>query len=202
MVDEIKNTSKGADRFKLFAPIDGRDLRDTYPTIASDPVFENLSKENLDFVWLWANTTSPHAAISDKYKKAKACFDTAFGSDYKNSTLRKIYESLDFPEEIKTAIDKMRTYNLDVRSRAYKVYIDNFDSILKIKEKLEKMVDMAEEVKELKDAISAISEINETIQPLVMKIESETGITEKVKRKKEEVDTSTYLDKVKRQKEQ
>lgn len=107
------------DRQLLFGPKNEKDLKRQYPELGKEPEFASLTVGEMLFVWWFSNPTSPLVAddnLDDKMRAVKA-YDQSFKNS-KNHDRKEDYFSLNFPDKIRLAIDRMRRFNPTVRIRA------------------------------------------------------------------------------------
>jgi len=129
-------------RIALFQPKGNRDLREIYPELAEIEEFriDKLSKEDMLFVWAFANSTSPFYEISSFKQKVSKCYDYAYNMNAPEGQRKGTAEQKDlfiggnFPNDIRLAIERMRLFNPQIRFRGLKILSQIFDEYEKIVE--------------------------------------------------------------------
>jgi hypothetical protein len=104
-------------RVILFGMETEGDLRIEYPELSEMPEFKTLKAKEVRLSWLLGNRTSPIYKLSKKERLVKA-LELVYGSRYaENKDVKLILEG-NMPAELRTAIDKMETFNPEYRLRA------------------------------------------------------------------------------------
>lgn len=89
----------------------------------------------LDFVWYYANPTSPFVKkIADDKERAHMVYAHVFKGDHYDEGVQAEYRTLRFPEEIRAAIERMRSFRPDKRYRARKALDKTYSNYLRILE--------------------------------------------------------------------
>jgi hypothetical protein len=159
---------------KIFEPSE-KMMKLEYPELQDITEFESLDDAELKFVWYYANPTSPYATDSNEARKISQCLK-AFGGTLSDEAENR-YRSLNFPDKVKTAIDRMSKINVDARSSAkntvQKVF-DNLNRMINIPDS-----DWAEMTYESKKSYVALSlKVTESLPALVEKMEQGFGVSE------------------------
>lgn len=126
----------------LFYPKTARDLRIQYPELRAVPEFKKLTAREMLFVWYWANPTSP---VSDELayrKRIELCLKES-GWKPDANTIKLLYEDV-WPENTKSACDRMEKFETNMRNEARKVYkkiFANFSKFAEVQESDFKIID-------------------------------------------------------------
>ena len=166
----------------LFFPDKKKKIVDAYPELAKKPEFMSLSKEEGDFVWWFSCQASPfntkETGIKDRFDKARAAFDNAFGKNADPGTRVKYY-NCQFSPEIMQANEVMSRFSPDHRSRANEAVEQIFNNLLSISKidinnVMFKTVDGVEvfDASSVNSYVTAIQKVREEL-PEVIKIREE-----------------------------
>jgi len=123
-------------KYLLFGPQNETDLRRQYPDLWDVEEFVKLSVGEMLFVWWFANPTSPLIAednLPDKNRSIKA-YEKAFKS-HPDENRKTNYYSLNFPDKIRLAIDRMKKFEPSVRIRGKMMLekiMKNFESMIEV----------------------------------------------------------------------
>lgn len=121
-------------KFSLFYPNTTGDIFKDYPHLRKEESFERLNRSEMMFVWYFACKSSPFVRTEDEQHRAKKSAHVAFGQKGIPEAVAKL-TSLDFPEKIRAAIDRMSEYEPGPRIRA-KMMIEkaltNFEALIDI----------------------------------------------------------------------
>lgn len=120
-------------RYSIFYPINPRRLLGDYPELKKAREFQDIGPYHLLFVWYFACDASPFARIIDDKERVKKAIVEA----YKNLEVeeQEKYISGSFPEKIKLAISKMKTFRIGPRVIAMKMMekiLHNWQNIVDI----------------------------------------------------------------------
>lgn len=118
MAQSTKNKHLTAGGLYMFPPTDAH-LSQEYPALNIHE-FKPLDKKELDFVWYYANRTSPY------YNQFQPSADAAFVNS------KKTFTKADFTADIEKACERMRLYEPDLRQRLYKLTFDTMNNYEKI----------------------------------------------------------------------
>jgi hypothetical protein len=113
-----------------------RSLTKLYEELSLIQEFAALkTKAELDFVWYYANPTSPFVKmIDDDGDRAHKVYAYVFTGDNYDPGTQTEFRLLRFPEDIRVAIGPMRMYKVDRRVRAKKALERSYDNYIKILE--------------------------------------------------------------------
>lgn len=177
------------DKVLLFGPKSGKSLLRLYPELANDTIFKNLALEDLNFAWYVGNQSSPIDEDIEERTKYQMAANVCIKTSYEKA---KKFSNGDVSDEIKRAIEKMKTYSPDARMMAKKMAQEafyKFQELLKVdvekdfvkKVKTGKGED-AVETEEIdwsgrKAYVDSATKIIEAMPDLVKKIEEGFGIT-------------------------
>jgi hypothetical protein len=101
-------------RVILFGMETDGDLRIEYPELSEMPEFKGLKAKEVRLSWLLGNRTSPIYKLSKKERLVKA-LELVYGSRYaEHKDIKPILEG-NMSAELRTAIDKMETFNPEYR---------------------------------------------------------------------------------------
>lgn len=187
------------EKILLFGPKTGKSLLRLYPELANEPEFKELSQEELNFAWYTGNASSPIDPEWEDIVKYRAAAAVCFKN---NDLKRKEYGSGNIPDEVKRAIEKMKTYSPDARMIAKRMVQDTFERYQKllnvniekdflVTKKIGKGED-AEEITEMdwtgrKSYVDSASKIMAELPEMVKKLEEGFGITHAKKAKEEQL---------------
>jgi hypothetical protein len=156
----------------LFTPVSDRSLKQDYPELKEVEEFMGLSKNELLFVWYFSNTTSPFAKIKNPRTRGENALKKVWGKripqDLKNEILTGQYGS-----KFRDAIEKMASYQVEIRSRAKTITENIFNRYEKILAVDDKDVEGDDNKKAYVDISSKIIK---DLPSLVSQIESGYGV--------------------------
>lgn len=174
---------KDLSQYSLFNPQTVRGLKYDYPELSKVEEFKSLNTNDLLFVWYFACEVSPlmkeHPADS---KRVKEALKEAYKNKAVDSSKRANFEALNFPEKIKTAINKMSSYRVGPRIRA-KLMVEKimktYEDIVDVDVKTyflskEGEVDFTKK----KAYVDATSTISKNMPTLISQLESGFGVSE------------------------
>jgi hypothetical protein len=107
-----------AEQTILFGPRNGKSLLRTYPELASDQVFKEISSDELLFAWYMGIPGSPIDEELSIGLRLKAAASRAFPN---NIDKYKKYSAGDVPDSVKAAWRKFEEYNPEARLAAKKM---------------------------------------------------------------------------------
>lgn len=166
----------------LFSPVEGEDLRDTFPELRDYEEFADLGYEELLFANEYGNPTRANSRIANPIEKAEKCFQAAF---VKNSDedLRSRYVNEQFPAEVLRAVKKFQSFDPGIRRRTLKIHEKIFGNYEELMEQLSLMKKKKSGEQELqsagalKDIVDIMVKIDGALPAVMKHIESGTGIT-------------------------
>jgi hypothetical protein len=173
--------------YKLFQPSDIDMIRD-YPELKEYKEFVNMKNDELRFAWEFGNPTSETAKIEDIQQKRKVAYEKVYGNT--KDTRQVQFLMGDFPDTVRAAIEKMKSFKPSARMRAKMMTENTFNNFETIMNKDLSGFDDVDEIKkytELKLKISA------ELPALIKQMEAGFGIKE-VDAKGKEVRVPTYAD--------
>lgn len=175
---------------KLFEP-KGIDLRYDYPELAEIPEFMELdSPSDLNFVWWYANRTSPIIKLEKSQRWLEAA-KKAYGPNGVERTSVKEMIKGKIPDKISAAIDVMVKFNPHIRlvaKFAEQAAYDEIIEMINISELDKKTV--MQDADLMKKRTDFLFSANSRLPEMIARIERGYGVTLKNK-KKEEI---TYKD--------
>jgi hypothetical protein len=117
----------------LFYPVDDKKtLKQQYPELNSVQEFKDLSQQDEMLVWLYSCQSSPISDIKDPYLRIQKACEMMSEKNKIKDVDRSKYLSLQFPEKIKAAMEVMRKFNPEIRTRA-KIAVDQmFNNLMAI----------------------------------------------------------------------
>lgn len=131
MVKILENKVKGLEKankelreeikkkYSIFFPKSKRGLTADYPEFKKIKEFRNVNRTELLFVWYYACEGSPFIGIHDEKKRITEAMTEAFGKpDIKT---QESYLVGKFPEKVKIAIGKMKSFKVGPRVMAMKM---------------------------------------------------------------------------------
>lgn len=124
------------DNMVLFGPMNEKDLKRQYPELNDVAEFKKLTTGELLFVWWYSNQTSPLVKDENLAEKQRAmgAYDKAFKS-HANEQRKIDYYSLNFPDYIRLAIDRMKKFEPSIRIRSRMIsetILENFEKMSKV----------------------------------------------------------------------
>lgn len=168
--------------FSLFEP-DGRDLRDKYPQLNEVEEFKPLSSYDMHFTNWYANPTSPLVIQNaPDGEKVLVSLKNSY-RDLVTPELREQYILHNWPDEVESAILRMKVFNAGVRNQVQSSLEELFANIKKVNEKLKMSVDaldlsLPESIDKIKNYYMASDRYMEILPKLLDQIER-TGIRKK-----------------------
>lgn len=163
-----------------------REMKLDYPELVEYPEFENLKDKQLKFVWYVANRTSPIIGYKPEKRIAKA-IELVYKD--KDMPFHEQWRKGEFPDDIKTAVDRMAHIKPDVRLEAKFTIMRIFDQHQKMTVLGEKELDGmdADEKKKYTElSIKIASEMSNMVQLM----EKGFGVKTKKKEKRKVVEAS------------
>lgn len=114
------------DDVRLFGPKNEQDLRRQYKELKDSPEFTQLTNKELLFTWWFACPTSPF--VMNEYPTRER-MDAAIGKSFgkMDAKMHAEYVALNFPERVRVAVEKMRSYRPDLRVRSKLMIEDIFN---------------------------------------------------------------------------
>lgn len=104
---------------QIFKPEGTKDIRRMYPELNAMPEFKDLKVKELLMVWYYACPSSDIRMAEnrdDRWRIEKA-IEEVYGNDM-DSEAKVKYVQLHFPETIKRAIERMKRFEPEIRSRS------------------------------------------------------------------------------------
>jgi hypothetical protein len=174
-------------KFLLFGPKNEKDLKRQYPELGNVAEFQKLTIGELLFVWWYSNPTSPLVTdnnVSDKIRVGYA-YEEAFKS-HPDEDRKKNYFSLNFPDRIRLAIDKMKSFNPSARIRSRMIVekiLENFELMVNVDIDDFVTIDEKTNAREINftarnNYVNSCSKISETLPQLIEQVEQGFGVTE------------------------
>ncbi len=163
---------------RLFDPegIKSTEYRNKYPELLDIDEFTSLNSKELILVWWFSNPTSPLFNIEGDRKRMAEALDRA---KYSTSAIkRKELLNMAFSENMALAIERMKKFLPDYRSRAKQLMQDMFKQYETIANaSLEDYTDK-DGNPDRKKYVDTTSKIIEILPDLLIKLESGFGITD------------------------
>ena len=114
------NTGEGADKPKVFEPVEGKPMLEKYPELEDIPQFRDIGGDKyLRFVWYMGCKSSPFYLMDDIEYKVSLCLAKA--NLELSDADRANWLNGEFPDRIKDAITYMGTFLVDARAHAYEL---------------------------------------------------------------------------------
>lgn len=164
----------------LFGPKNGKSILRSHPEIQSDPIFKELSNEEIHFAWLMGIPGSPVDEDWPNETRQKAAAAKAFKGDKYHK-----YAQGDFSEQLRQAIKKFSSFSVEARSNAKLTAQRIFHNWMKIaNSNVEDMVYVDKDGSEKPDwtarkqYVDSTKDIYKELEPLVKKLEEGFGINE------------------------
>jgi len=160
---------------QLFPQTD-KDLRHEYEELGEIEEFRILSQREMNFVWYFANSSSPYYVLPEKDRLMK-CLELMKG-ELTDEKLEAYYD-MRFPKNVASAIDRMRKFDPKLRIQAKAITIKIFNNIKRIVNiNPDSIVDMEEK----KKYVSMSLDIMKSMPDLVRQLEMGFGVREKKKK--------------------
>ena len=172
--------------YKLFKPSD-IDLFREYPELKEYIEFSNLKNDELLFAWHYGNPTSDIAVLKDKKDRIEKAYHKVWGKT--NDTRMVQYFNGDFPENVRTAIDKMMSFKPSARMRAKLMTEKTFNDFEEIMHQDITGLDTAD----IKKVAELKMDISKQLPDLIKQMEAGFGIKE-VDAKGKDVRVPTFAD--------
>lgn len=171
------------DTILLFGPKNGKSLKKSYPEIAAQKEFKDLTNEDLLFSWYVGNPSSPIDPNLDIMFRNSSAAAICFTKD---SAKKLNYSKGEYPDEVKIAIEKMSKYSPEVRMASKRMIQAMFQSFQKmVSARPEEFVIIDKDGNKIPDwtakkqYIDSCTKISEALPGLIKQIEEGFGIEEK-----------------------
>ena len=184
--------------YSMFYPKNVKTFKTDYPELLKNQKYSGLSNNEMLFVWYFACEASPFSKEDNDKVRCEMSVNEAFGR--KAEELMSVYLNGNYKEEVRGAINEMKSYRIGPRVRS-KLMIE------KIMANYEKMVDIdpsKEFINEDSDGtdwskkkayIDACANISKTLPNLISQAEGGFGVSEKEAGKEIEIDSASLIDK-------
>lgn len=160
----------------LFSPTGGKDIRLSYPELRLVPEFENVTAKEFTFVW---NYVYMFADVpQDRLRIQKSLF-LAFGDTMPMLDKEK-YKNGNYPEKVRIAIEKLKTYDFSSRLKARYITEKTLNNYIEFLSE-NKLQDLNGENKwdEISKFIKISKDINEALPELLKAMEHNFGVSDK-----------------------
>lgn len=171
------------DTILLFGPKNGKNLKKSYPELATQKEFKDLSNEDLLFAWYVGNPSSPIDPNLDIMFRNSSAAAVVFTKD---SSRKANYAKGEYPDEVKIAIEKMSKYSPDARlvsKRMVQAMFQNFQKMVNVDPRefisTDKEGTVTPDWTAKKQYIDSCTKISEALPGLIKQIEEGFGIEEK-----------------------
>jgi len=171
------------DTIFLFGPKNGKSLKKSYPELASQKEFKELTNEDLLFAWYVGNPSSPIDPNLDIMFRNSSAATIVFTKD---SSKKLNYSKGEYSDEVKVAIDKMSKYSPDARlvsKRMVQAMFQNFQKMVNVNPNefisMDKDGNATQDWTAKKQYIDSCTKISEALPGLIKQIEEGFGIEEK-----------------------
>lgn len=172
----------------LFGPTNDKDLKRQYPELKEIAEFDKLTTGELLFVWWYSNSTSPIVKdenLSEKQRSMKAYYE-AFKS-HPNEDRQRDYYSLNFPDKVRLAIDRMRKFEPTVRIRSKMIsetILENFEKMSKVDMSDFEEIDPETNIKTINwtgrnNYVTSAKTILQTLPDLIRQVEEGFGVKDR-----------------------
>jgi len=166
--------------------IDGAsDIKLEFPELLDTKEFEGLKAKEIRLCWLLGNRTSPIYKLSKSDRVVRA-LQLVYGQNYDKNVSASAIMNGDIPDNIRAGINKMESYNPEIRLRAKLMSHYMFDS-------LNGMItlsatDMAAmDIDEKKKYIDLIVKVHSELPSMVDRLESSYGVKTVIKATKNQI---------------
>lgn len=132
----------------VFEPSD-KDMRAEYPELSEYIEFNTIRNLELRFVWYYGCKSSPIIGLSERDRLVQSLKLSKLESSL-DEKQRLNYHNSRFPDTVIAAINKMRTFQPTIRSRAKHIMstmLDNVEKMVFVSEEQLKEMDVAEKTK-------------------------------------------------------
>jgi len=117
----------------LFYPLDKtKTLKQQYPELNALQEFRDLTAKEEILVWLYSCKSSPVADIKDPHMRILRTIELMDGNHKLSDKDKTSFLSLVFSEKIKAAMDAMRKFDPEIRSRARAAGEQMFNNLMAI----------------------------------------------------------------------
>jgi len=183
--------------YSMFYPKSKLGLKSDYPELASNPIFESLSNNEMLYVWYYACKASPFSKEDDLRLRADKSVMEAFGPN-KGPQVRTAYLAGNYSEKVRAAIIEMTKFQIGPRIRAklmIEKIIGNYEELIDINTKSEFInkdgdVDWTKK----KAYIDACATVSKNLGNLINQAEGSFGVQEKEEGDVIEIDSQDLID--------
>ena len=104
--------------------------KQSYPELNRHIEFQNRNESQMRFVWWFANPTSP-LVLNESYvvRRSARAYYKVWGLGHSDVKLRRAMCEMRFGEDVKIAVEKMATFDVNSRYRANKIVDKTFEDI-------------------------------------------------------------------------
>lgn len=164
----------------IFAPVEGKDMRNEYPELQTIPEFLFLNEEEMRFVWLIANRTSPFNVIGEHNQAKKgeayrgALKHSGLGKKIGDAQSKEIGSGI-LPDKLHKGAKRMEIFNPSIRMRAKlmaELMFANQEKMISITEEELKVMGVGDK----KDYASLCKNIADNLENLVPQLENAYGV--------------------------
>lgn len=113
----------------MYGPSTGKQLKKMYPELAAEPLFKDLTNEDILFAWYLGNKSSP---VDPNWTDEVRYKQSALQAYQNNAEKRNAYGMKQVPEAILIAVEKMATFSPNARMTAKRTIQNHFHNILKM----------------------------------------------------------------------
>lgn len=183
--DDIESALKKESDVKsfIFAPVgDDRPMRQRYPELKTIPEFQELTDNQLKFVWYYACLSSPLIFFDDDTRLRKSLDYSMKGTAEEGQIIK--YLKGDFPTIIETAVTRMSAFSPSLRIQAKVAVQKMFNNTINIiSEKSTRDISMMEDGMEKLQMLQVQEKARKELPELLALLEEGFGVIELRKNK-------------------
>lgn len=174
----------------LFGPKSAKSLMRQYPELRKEKEFKDISGDDLLFSWYIGNESSP----IDPDWGEQIRYKTAAAYAIRDEKMRAKYASMDVPDKVKEAIERMKKYSPEARMVAKRMVQAMFHNLQKIvnvdvedlvtvEKEFDDQGNVIAEKKEMdstarKQYVDTCKTVSQTLPGLIEQLETGFGISE------------------------
>lgn len=167
----------------LFGPKNEKDLKRQYPELGEYKEFAGLTSSELLFSWYYANPTSPLVKDDTLSDKQRAIGAVNAAMPKLSQDAKEAYFSLNFPDNVKRAVDRWRKFDPTVRARAKAIVemaLENMEKLVKVD--LNDFIEYDDNGNKQTNwtgrnsYINSVAKMSDTLPQLIAQVESGFGV--------------------------
>lgn len=165
----------------IFKP-SNKDMMAEYPELREYPEFYTIRNLELRFVWYYSCKSSPYIKYSERERAIVSLKESQLEPTL-DEKQRVNYLNSQFPDNIVAAINKMRTFLPNIRSRAKAItntMLDNIEKMVEVSEEQFAEFDVSEKTK----YAALVKNVTEFLPDIVKRVEDGYAVKEIIKEDK------------------